>query len=184
MTLFLLACGFAFFRTYARSAGANAALVDWISVPLLRGADACMGSISQEWRRAEDMLMTAPVTDSDVVAGQVSRRQLRERAAGADIYLRDMMSIFSTSHVGPGAIFSGYLGMILRVACLWRVLSAPLTRSQMWAVSAFADPGGDTIVPWLVGAWATLPDFWRGLVNQRSYARYATSARRDRPGSR
>jgi ABC-2 type transport system permease protein len=49
-----------------------------------------------------------------------------------------------------------------------------LTRSQVVAaVSAFAILAVLTILPWLVSSWTVLPDFWRMLVNQAVYARYA-----------
>jgi len=180
MTLFLLACGFAFYQDFTPGQPALMRhLFDWMLwflcfvVPML-----CMGSISQEWASGTmEMLMTAPVTDSDVVVGKFlgSISFVSVLLAPTFIYVI-MMSIFSTSHVDLGPIFSGYLGMILAGSLFVAVslFCSSLTRSQMVAaVSAFAILAVITIVPWLVGAWATLPDFWRGVVNQAVYARYA-----------
>ena len=180
MTLFLLACGFAFFQDFTPGQPALMRhLFDWMLwflcfvVPML-----CMGSISQEWASGTmEMLMTAPVTDSDVVVGKYlgSISFVGVLLAPTFIYVI-MMSIFSTSHVDLGPIFSGYLGMILAGSLFVAVslFCSSLTRSQMVAaVSAFAILAVITIIPWLVGAWATLPDFWRGVINQGVYARYA-----------
>src|SRR5258706_3456431 len=180
MTLLLVACGFAFYQDFTPGQPALMRhLFDWMLwflcfvVPML-----CMGSISQEWASGTmEMLMTAPVTDSDVVVGKYlgSISCVGVLLAPTFIYVI-MMSIFSTSHVDLGPIFSGYLGMILAGSLFVAVslFCSSLTRSQMVAaVSAFAILAVITIIPWLVGAWATLPDFWPGLGNQAVYARYA-----------
>ena len=180
MTLFLLACGFAFSQDFTPGQPALMRhLFDWMLwflcfvVPML-----CMGAISQEWASGTmEMMMTAPVTDSDVVVGKFlgAISFVGVLLAPTLLYVI-MMAIFSTSHVDLGPIFSGYLGMVLAGALFVAVslFCSSLTRSQMVAaVSAFAILAVITIIPWLVGAWATLPDFWRGVVNQAVYARYA-----------
>src|SRR3954447_21473213 len=73
MTLFLLACGFAFYQDFTPGQPALMRHVfDWMLwflcfvVPML-----CMGSISQEWASGTmETLMTAPVTDAEVVIGK------------------------------------------------------------------------------------------------------------------
>ncbi|MDB5322459.1 MAG: type transporter [Phycisphaerales bacterium] len=180
MTLFLLACGFAFWQDFKPGQPALMRhLFDWMLwflcfvVPML-----CMGSISQEWASGTmEMMMTAPVTDSDVVVGKFmgAISFVCVLLAPTLVYVI-MMASFSTSHVDLGPIFSGYLGMILAGSLFVAVslFCSSLTRSQMVAaVSAFAILAVITIIPWLVGAWATLPDFWRVVINQGVYARYA-----------
>jgi ABC-2 type transport system permease protein len=180
MTLFLLACGFAFYQDFTPGQPALMRhLFDWMLwflcfvVPML-----CMGSISQEWASGTmEMVMTAPVTDSDVVVGKFlgALSFVGVLLAPTLLYVV-MMAAFSTSHVDLGPIFSGYLGMVLAGSLFVAVslFCSSLTRSQMVAaVSAFAILAVITIIPWLVGAWATLGDFWRGVINQAVYARYA-----------
>src|SRR5438874_5226052 len=73
MLLFLLACGFAFYQDFEPGQPAMMRhLFDWMLwflcfvVPML-----CMGSISQEWASGTiETLMTAPVTDTEVVIGK------------------------------------------------------------------------------------------------------------------
>src|SRR5439155_18688863 len=73
MLLFLLACGFAFSQDFTPGQPALMRhLFDWMLwflcfvVPML-----CMAAISQEWASGTmEMMMTAPVTDSDVVVGK------------------------------------------------------------------------------------------------------------------
>ena len=180
MTLFLLACGFAFYQDFTPGQPALMRHVfDWMLwflcfvVPML-----CMGSISQEWASGTmEMVMTAPVTDSDVVVGKFlgALSFVGVLLAPTLLYVV-MMAAFSTSHVDLGPIFSGYLGMVLAGSLFVAVslFCSSLTRSQMVAaVSAFAILAVITIVPWLVGAWATLGEFWRRVVGNAVYARYA-----------
>src|SRR5205823_3746209 len=73
MLLFLLACGFAFYQDFEPGQPAMMRhLFDWMLwflcfvVPML-----CMSSISQEWASGTiETLMTAPVTDTEVVIGK------------------------------------------------------------------------------------------------------------------
>ena len=87
-----------------------------------------------------------------------------------------LLKIYAAPGLDLGPVFSGYLGMAL-VAPLFVSVSlfcSSLTRSQVVAaVSAFAILATITILPWLVGSWAVLPEFWRNVTNQAVYARYA-----------
>src|SRR5205085_3062458 len=87
-----------------------------------------------------------------------------------------LMAAFANPRLDLGPVISGYLGMILAGSLFVAVslFCSSLTRSQMVAaVSAFAILALLTILPYLVGAWATLGDFWRVVVNSLVYARYA-----------
>ena len=180
MVLFLLACGFAFYQDFAPGQPAMMRhLFDWMLwflcfvVPML-----CMGSISQEWASGTiETLMTAPVTDTEVVVGKYlgSMGFVLVLMAPTLIYVV-LMAIFANPRLDLGPVVSGYLGMIFAGSLFVAVslFCSSLTRSQMVAaVSAFALLALLTILPWLVGAWATLGDFWRTVVNQAVYARYA-----------
>jgi ABC-2 type transport system permease protein len=180
MFLFLIACGAAFYQDFEPGQPAMLRhLFDWMLwflcfvVPVL-----CMGSISQEWASGTiETLMTAPVSDTDVVVGKYlgSLAFMLVLLAPTLLYVI-LMAIFANPRLDPGPVFSGYLGMGL-VASLFVSVSlfcSSLTRSQVVAaVTAFAILALITILPYVVGAWATLGDFWRRAVNQGVYARYA-----------
>lgn len=180
MFLFLIACGAAFYQDFEPGQPAMLRhLFDWMLwflcfvVPVL-----CMGSISQEWASGTiESLMTAPVSDTDVVLGKYvgSLAFVLVLLAPTLLYVV-LMAIFANPRLDPGPVFSGYLGMVL-VASLFVSVSlfcSSLTRSQVVAaVTAFAILALITILPYVVGAWATLGDFWRRTINQGVYARYA-----------
>jgi ABC-2 type transport system permease protein len=180
MMLFLLACGFAFIQDFKPGQPAMMRhLFEWMLwfltfiIPIL-----CMGSISQEWSTGTmETLMTAPVTDVEVVLGKFlgSLGFVVVLLTPTLLYVV-LMAIYATPRLDLGPVISGYLGMILAASLFVSVslFCSSLTRSQMIAaVSAFAILGVITIIPWLVGTWTTLPAFWRGLMNQLVYARYA-----------
>ena len=180
MALFLVACGFAFAQDFSPGQPAMMRhLFDWMLwflafvVPIL-----CMGSISQEWASGTmETLMTAPVTDAEVVIGKFlgSTGFVVVLLAPTLIYVA-LMKAYASPTLDLGPVFNGYLGMVLAAALFVSVslFCSSLTRSQVVAaVSAFAILAVITIVPWLVTSWTVLPDFWRTLVNQAVYARYA-----------
>ena len=180
MLLFLLACGFAFMQDFKPGQPAMMRhLFEWMLwfltfiVPVL-----CMGALSQEWATGTmETLMTAPVSDADVVLGKFMG------AVGFVIVLLAptllyvvLLMAYATPRLDLGPVFSGYLGMLC-VSALFVSVSlfcSSITRSQVVAaVSAFAILGVITIIPWLVGAWTSLSGFSRSLVNQLVYARYS-----------
>lgn len=180
MFLFLLACGFAFWQDFEPGQPAMMRhLFDWMLwflcfiVPVL-----CMGSISQEWASGTiESLMTAPVTDGDVVVGKFlgSLGFMLVLLAPTLIYVI-LMTAFANPRLDLGPVFSGYVGMVLAASLFIAVslFCSSLTRSQVVAaVTAFAILAVITIVPYVVGAWATLGEFSRRVVNQGVYARYA-----------
>jgi ABC-2 type transport system permease protein len=180
MFLFLVACGFAFVQDFRPGQPAMMRhLFEWmlwfltLVIPLL-----CMGSISQEWASGTiETLMTAPVNDAEVVLGKFMGSQwfLLVMLAPTLLYVILLMAT-ATPRLDLGPVISGYLGMFLAGSLFIAVslFCSSLTRSQVVAaVSAFAILAVITILPWLVGAWTMLPGFWRGVVNQAVYARYA-----------
>lgn len=180
MVLFLAACGIVFAQDFSpgqpammRNVFQNMIWFLAFVVPVL-----CMGSFAQEWASGTiETLMTAPVRDWEVVVGKFlgSLGFIMVILAPTLLYAV-VLGFYATPSLDIGPVFSGYLGIVL-AACLFVAVSlfcSSLTRSQVVAaVSAFAILGVITIIPWLVGAWVMLPDFWRGVVNQMVYSRYA-----------
>jgi len=180
MFLFLIASGFAFAMDFAPGQpAAMRHLFEWMLwfltavVPVL-----CMGAISQEWASGTiETLMTAPVTDSQVVAGKFvgAFGFLSVLIAPTIIYVI-LFAAYAQPRLDIGPVISGYLGMLFAGALFVSVslFCSSLTKSQVVAVvSAFAILALITILPWLVGSWAMLPNFWRTVVGQAVYARYA-----------
>jgi ABC-2 type transport system permease protein len=180
MSLFLVACGCAFYQDFSPGQPAMMRhLFDWmlwflcLVVPML-----CMGAISQEYASGTiETLMTAPVTDTDVVLGKYlgSLGFILVLLAPTLLYVV-LMAIFATPRLDVGPVVSGYVGIVLAASLFVAVslFCSSLTRSMVVAaVSAFAILAVTTIVPYVVGAWATLGDWARAAVNQGVYARYA-----------
>jgi ABC-2 type transport system permease protein len=180
MVLFLVACGFAFAQDFEGGRPAMMRhLFEWMLwflafiVPVL-----CMGSISQEWSNGTiETLMTAPVSDTEVVLGKFfgSFGFVLVLLAPTLLYVV-LLAIYANPRLDFGPVVNGYLGMLLAAALFVAVslFCSSLTRSQVVAaVSAFAILGAITILPWLVSSSVSLPGFWRGVVNQMVYARYA-----------
>ncbi|MEZ0264466.1 MAG: ABC transporter permease [Phycisphaerae bacterium] len=180
MFLFLIASGFAFAMDFAPGQPAQMRhLFEWmlwfltVIVPVL-----CMGAISQEWASGTiETLMTAPVTDAQVVAGKFvgAFGFLAVLIAPTLIYV-GLLAGSAQPRLDLGPVISGYLGMLLAGALFVAVslFCSSLTKSQVVAAfSAFAILALITILPWLVGSWALLPNFWRAVVGQAVYARYA-----------
>src|SRR5262249_4923138 len=74
-----------------------------------------------------------------------------------------------------GPILSGYLGIILVGALFISIglFCSAMTRSQIVAaVASAAILTIITIIPWWLGAKASLPPFWRSVVDQTVFRRY------------
>jgi ABC-2 type transport system permease protein len=140
------------------------------AVPVL-----CMGLLAQEWATGTiETLMTAPIDESEVVMGKFlgSLGLLLILLVPTLLYVL-MLRIYAHPDLGP--IFSGYLGIILVGALFISVglFCSAMTRSQIVAaVAAAAILCLITIVPWWLGAKATLPVFWRSVVDQTVFRRY------------
>jgi ABC-2 type transport system permease protein len=151
-------------------------LFDWMvwllvfAVPVL-----CMGLLAQEWATGTiETLMTAPIDESEVVVGKFlgSLGLLAIILAPTLLYVV-MLRLYAHPDIGP--IFSGYLGILLVGALFISVglFCSACTRSQIVAaVAAAAILCLVTIVPWWLGARASLPTFWRSVVDQTVFRRY------------
>lgn len=178
MTLFLLICGVLFWNDFRPGQpAAMRTIFDWMVwllvfiVPVLS-----MGLLAQEWASGTiETMMTAPVGETDMVLGKFVGSLLFFLVLLVPTLLYVvLLRIYSRPDYGP--IFSGYLGIVLVGALFISIglFCSSLTRSQVVAaVTAFAILALITILPYVVGAWATLGDFWRRTINQGVYARYA-----------
>lgn len=178
MTLFLLASGFLFRNDFQEGQPAlMRTIFEWMVwllvfiVPVL-----CMGLMAQEWGTGTiETLMTAPISDTDVVVGKFlgSLGLVAILLVPTLLYVA-ILRIYAQPDYGP--ILSGYLGILLVGALFVAVglFCSSVTRSQIVAaVLAAAILFLVTIVPWWVGAKATLPAFWRTVVDQGVFRRYA-----------
>jgi ABC-2 type transport system permease protein len=89
-----------------------------------------------------------------------------------------MLLLYGRPDFGP--IFSGYLGIILVGALFISIglFCSSITRSQVVAaVCAAAILFVVTIIPWWAGSSAVLPTFWRRVVEQGVFTRYADFSR-------
>ena len=177
MTLFLLICGVLFWNDFEPGQpAAMRTMFDWMvwllvfAVPVL-----CMGLLAQEWATGTiESLMTAPIDEAEVVMGKFlgSLGLLVILLVPTLLYV-GMLRIDARPDIGP--IFSGYLGIILVGSLFISVglFCSAMTRSQIVAaVASAAILCLITIVPWWLGAKATLPVFWRGVVDQTVFRRY------------
>jgi ABC-2 type transport system permease protein len=177
MTLFLVICGVLFYRDFEPGQpAAMRTLFDamvWvlvIAVPLL-----CMGLLAQEWATGTiESLMTAPIHESEVVMGKfLGSLGFLTILLLPTIFYVLMLRIYAHPDFGP--ILSGYLGILLVGALFIAVglFCSSLTRSQIVAaVAAAAILCLVTMVPWWVGSIATLPTFWRNVIDQTVFKRY------------
>ncbi len=177
MTLFLLVAGFTFREDFQPGQPATMrAIFEWMVwllvfiVPVL-----CMGLLAQEWSSGTiETLMTAPVSETDVVLGKFlgSLAFFGVLLAPTLLYVV-MLRIFGRPDYGP--ILSGYLGIILVGALFISIglFCSSITKSQVVAaVSASAILFAITIVPWWLSTKATLGAFWRGVADQSVFRRY------------
>jgi len=177
MTLFLLVSGLLFWRDFTPGQPvAMRTIFEWMVwlmvfvVPVL-----CMGLLAQEWATGTvETLMTAPVGETDVVAGKFlgSLGFFVVLLVPTLVYVV-MLRIYGRPDYGP--IFSGYLGIVL-VGALFIAIGlfcSSLTKSQVVAaVTAAAILFAVTIVPWWAGTEAALRPFLRTLCEQMVFNRY------------
>jgi ABC-2 type transport system permease protein len=182
MTLFLLACGFLFWGDFQPGQPvAMRTLFEWmvwllvLVIPLL-----CMGLLAQEWATGTiETMMTAPVSETAMVLGKFmgSLAFLIFLLAPTIFYVL-LLRIYGRPDFGP--IVCGYLGIIL-VGALFIAIGlfcSSLTKSQVVsAVASMAILTLLTIIPWWAGSKASLPEFWRKLVDNGVSMRYADFAK-------
>lgn len=180
---FLIASGFAFYQDFVPGqAAAMRSTFNWMVwflvfvTPILS-----MGLLSQEWATGTiETLMTAPVTDADVVIGKFlgNLGLLVVMLLPTLIYVL-LLGIYGHPDLGP--IFSGYLGIVLTGALFVAVglFCSSLTRSQIVAVVlAILILCLATVVPYMIRASvANLRPFFLKLLDQAVYRRYSDFSR-------
>ena len=181
---FLLASGGAFYKDFEPGqAAAMRSTLEWmvwflvVLIPVLS-----MGLLAQEWASGTiETLMTAPVSDAQVVIGKflANLGLLVVMLIPTLLYVL-MLIIFANSRPDLGPIFSGYIG-ILMVGSLFisvGLFCSSTTRDQIVAVVistlilALA-----TVVPYLAAQYANLRPSVRTVVDQAIYRRYADFAK-------
>ena len=178
MILFLAACGVAFIDDFRPGqVVAMRSIFDWMVwllvfiVPVL-----CMGLLAQEFSSGTvETLMTAPVTDQQVVLGKFLGAMgfLLALVLPTLLYVV-LLAIYGRPDYGP--ILSGYLGIVLVGALFTAVglFCSALTRSQVVAaVSAAAFLFAVTVIPWWVRGKVILDQWISKAVDQFVQTRYA-----------
>ncbi|HSZ55972.1 MAG TPA: ABC transporter permease [Tepidisphaeraceae bacterium] len=179
---FLIASGFAFYRDFEPGqAAAMRSTLDWmvwflvIIVPVLS-----MGLLAQEWASGTiETLMTAPVSDSEVVIGKFfgNLGLLVVMLLPTLLYVV-LLTLYSRPDFGP--IFSGYLGIFLVGALFVAVglFCSSLTRNQIVAVVlAILLLCLATVIPYLIAQYASLRPVFRTVIDQAVYRRYSDFSR-------
>lgn len=178
MTLFLLATGFSFWDDFRPGQPvAMRSIFEWMVwllvfiVPVL-----CMGLLAQEWATGTiETLMTAPLNEAEVVVGKFlgSLAFFIVLLIPTLLYLV-MLRLYGKPDYGP--IVAGYIGIVLVGGLFISIglFCSSLTRSQVVAaVAASAMLFLVTIVPWWAASKATIVGFWRQVVEQGVFNRYA-----------
>jgi ABC-2 type transport system permease protein len=135
-----------------------------------------MGLLSQEWTTGTiETLMTAPVEDTEVVIGKfLGSLAFLTVLIGPTLAFVLMLQFYGHPDYGP--IFSGYLGIGL-VGALFIAITlfcSSLTKSQVVAAAmSAAILFLITIVPYTVASQGMLPAFWRSVVDEAVFRRYA-----------
>ena len=179
---FLIASGFAFYRDFEPGqAAAMRSTLDWmvwflvIIVPVLS-----MGLLAQEWASGTiETLMTAPVSDSEVVIGKfLGNLGLLVVMLLPTLLYVVLLTLYSRPDFGP--IFSGYLGIFLVGALFVAVglFCSSLTRNQIVAVVlAILLLCLATVIPYLIAQYANLRPVFRTVIDQAVYRRYSDFSR-------
>jgi ABC-2 type transport system permease protein len=180
--LFLLACGAAFWSDFVPGNPVEMRLLFECMVWILVGVVPIlgMGLLAQEWASGTiETLMTAPVKDTDVVLGKfLGSIAFFVVLLAPTLLYAVLLRIYGHPDLGP--IISGYLGILLVGGLYFSVVlfCSSITRSQVVAaaLSAFI-LALVTIVPFYVVSQASLPTFWRKVMEQAVYRRYADFAK-------
>jgi ABC-2 type transport system permease protein len=178
MTLFLLATGALFWGDFQPGQPvAMRTIFDWMVWLLVFVAPVlCMGLLAQEWATGTfETLVTAPLTDAEVVLGKFLGAFLFFifLLAPTLLYVA-MLALYGRPDLGP--IFAGYVGILLvgGLFCAIGLFCSSLTRSQVVAaVAAAAVLFLITIVPWWAVAKTPLAGWWRTAADQGVLSRYA-----------
>ncbi|HZL38394.1 MAG TPA: ABC transporter permease [Tepidisphaeraceae bacterium] len=178
MTLFLAICGFFVYRDFqpGQPAGMRSIFEHMVWLLIVAIPVLCMGLLAQEWSTGTiETLMTAPISETDVVIGKFMGALAFFGVLLAPTLLYVVvLRIYSRMDLGP--IFSGYLGIVLVGALFVSVglFCSSLTRSQVVAaVGAVAILFLLTVAPYALQEQAsTLSTFWRHVTDQGVYTRY------------
>ena len=177
LALFLLASAVAFWDDFQPGQPAEMRhIFQWMVwllvfiVPVLS-----MGLMAQEWATGTiESLMTAPVSEMDVVLGKfLGSLAFFGVLLAPTLLFAGMLTLYA--HTDKGAIACGYLGIVLVGALFIAVglFCSSLTKSQVVAaVASSAVLFSTTIVPWWVAGKATLGAFWRSVASQCVLRRY------------
>jgi len=178
MALFLLASGIFFWEDFVPGQPVEMRhIFDWMVwilvfiTPVLG-----MGLLSQEWATGTiETLMTAPVEDAEVVVGKfLGSLAFLIVLIGPTLIFVLMLQLYGHPDYGP--IASGYLGIGL-VGALFIAITlfcSSITKSQVVAAAMSAALLFlITIVPYTVASRATLPQFWRNVVDEAVFRRYS-----------
>ncbi|MGA2229494.1 MAG: ABC transporter permease [Tepidisphaeraceae bacterium] len=134
-----------------------------------------MGLMAQEWATGTiESLMTAPVSESDVVLGKFLGSLSFFGVLLVPTLLFPVMLAYY-GHIDSHAIACGYLGIVLVGALFISIglFCSSLTKSQVVAaVASAAILFATTIVPWWIAGKATLSQFWREVADQCVFHRY------------
>lgn len=176
---FLIASGFAFYQDFVPGqVAAMRSTFNWMIWALVLVTPVLsMGLLSQEWATGTiETLLTAPVSDADVVLGKFLGNMglLIVMVAPTLLYV---VLLVAYGHADPGPIFSGYLG-ILFVAALFvsvGLFCSSLTRSQIVsAVIAYLILCLMTSLPYIIRmSVVNLRPFVLKLLDQAVYRRYS-----------
>lgn len=179
ISAFLIASGFAFYQDFVPGqAAAMRNTFNWMVwflvfvTPILS-----MGLLSQEWATGTiETLMTAPVSDADVVIGKfLGNLGLLIVMLIPTLLYVVLLSLYGHPDLGP--IFSGYVGIILTAALFVAVglFCSSLTRSQIVAVViAILILCLATVVPYMIRmSVANLRPFFLTMLDQAVYRRYS-----------
>jgi ABC-2 type transport system permease protein len=182
MVMFLLLCGIMFWFDFRpgepavmRTIFDHMIKILVFVIPIL-----CMGLLAQEWATGTiETMMTAPIGESDIVVGKfLGSLGFFVILLVPTLFYVLLLRMYAHPEFGP--IVSGYLGIVLVGAMFISValFCSSLTRSQIVAaVAAMAILALITIVPWLLGGMASLPEFWRNVADQAVFRRYSDFSR-------
>src|ERR1700712_1325466 len=172
LTIFLIASGYLFLRDFQPGQPAGMRnIFDWMVwllvfiIPVL-----CMGLLAQEWSTGTiESLMTAPLSETDVVVGKFLGALCFFCLLLAPTLLYVvLLEIYSRAEIGP--ILNGYLGILLVGATFISIglFCSSLTKSQVVAaVAAVAILALITIAPYAAQQQAsTMSPFWRSAADQ------------------
>ncbi len=139
-----------------------------------------MGLLAQEFNSGTiETLTTAPVTEMEIVFGKFAGLLAFFLVLIAPTLLFVIM-LRMYGQPDPGPVLSGYLGIVLVGALFIAVtlFCSSLSRIQLVAAAlAVVILSLITLVPYYAASQATLPPFWRSVVDHLVFRRYTDFSR-------